>query len=149
MVFYTHYSIFSLLNLAITKKRKKTVVCAQCLSIFTSYFLIGSNSALRLSIPLEFLLLNSPVSYMSLNLVEVSKSHDLHDSVVLDTANYSLLSEILSTLDLHDTTSPNFVPISLSSTYWSHYWLFLLNFTIKCWQLPASTSRLILYSFYL
>lgn len=139
MVFSTHYSIFSLSNLTTKKKKEKEnkkknkVVCAQCLNIFPSYFSVGSNSAPPLSIPWELLLLNLPVSSMSLNLMEVSKSHYLHDSVAFGTADYSLLSEILSTLDLHDTTFPNFVPVSL---------LFIgLIIGLSFWTLPLSVSN--------
>lgn len=106
MVFSTHCSNFSLSNLA---KRKKLCSVSQHL-----HFLLPSRLQFssHLSIPLELLLLNSPMDSTLLNQMHVSKPH-YHDLVTFDTGDYPLLLEILSNPGLHDTTIPRFVPISV------------------------------------
>ena len=143
MVFSAHCSnYFSIIqsNLAMTKKLLMLIISASSSLV---YFLVGFSSASPLSSPLELILLSSLMGSMLLSQMDVSK-------VLVSKLSCTWYSWWLLFISnafcpcFHDTTSPDFVPVSLSLvlTISSSYWTLLLN----AWkyQEPLLDSLLIL-----
>lgn len=109
------------------------------------YFFVGFSSASPLTSPLRLLSPSSPMGSMLLRQMDVSK-------VLISKLSCTWYSRWLLFISntfcpcFHDTTSPDFVSMSLSSIPCSHYQFFLLNSTSKCLKISRASSRFSSYS---